>query len=257
MAKRVKHLLEAFQQTGALPPAGGGAAAQKPGSTPSSAPPPSSTAASSSAYGAPRPTARPSSSLGSPQSSPLGSTALSKPIVSPNALTHGIVLCLGLVIGVLIGHFSGRGESSAAEKATPPIVEPRIAGSELAGTSGAPPHAAATPPVPTQAPAATSALDSQLRDKGNVYTLLAITYGNSTANRELAQSTAAYLRTQNLPASDPVLRGKTLCVLVGAAPTKAQLQALQTKLRDTLGPSGANRDFQTAYPVEIDTYIAR
>lgn len=233
MAKRVKHLLEAFQQTGALPPAGGGAAAPRPGQPGAPAPL------------APRPTARP------------GGAALSKPIVSPSLITHGIALCLGLLLGVLAGHFSRRGVSNAAEPSTPPIVEPRVAGSEFAGASGAPQNTAVNaPPVP-QAPAAASALDAQLQDKRNVYTLLAITYGNSTANRDLAQSTAAYLRTKDLPASDPVLRGKTLCVLVGAAPTKAQLQAMQTKLRDTLGPSGANRDFQTAYPVEIDSYIAR
>lgn len=245
MAKRVKHLLEAFQQTGALPSAG---------AAPSAAPRPAPTVAAT-----PRPTARP----GGAALSNFGSGSL----VPPGVITHGIVLCLGLVIGVLAGHYSQRGESSAAEKATPPIVEPRVAGSELAGAELAgratPPPAAApgnsnAGPAATQAPApGASALDAQLRDKRNVYTLLAITYGNSTTNRELAQSTAAYLRTKDLPASDPVLRGKTLCVLVGAAATKAQLQALQTRLRDTLGPSGANRDFQTAYPVEIDTYIAR
>jgi hypothetical protein len=233
MAKRVKHLLEAFQQAG------------------------QQTAPTSSAPSGGASASRP---VVPALSHPL--RARSSPLVAPKLLTHGIALCAGLLFGVLVGRYSGTAE--AAGPRTPPIVEPKLAGAggsvaELGSAELAVPNASSS----NNANHANStheggaAIEAALRDKSNQYTLLAITYGSSSANRELAQSTAAYLRTKGLPASDPVLRGKSLCLLVGAAPSKAAQQALQTRLRDTTSPSGASRDFQTAYPVEIDNYIAR
>ncbi|MBM3978361.1 MAG: hypothetical protein FJ299_15410 [Planctomycetes bacterium] len=227
MAKRVKHLLEAFQQTAPTSSApSGGASASRP--------------------------------VVPVLSHPL--RFRSSPLVAPKLLTHGIALCTGLLFGVLVGRYSGGVE--AAGPRTPPIVEPQVSGVPALGGSVAAPasgeSAAATPGSGSNSSQeGGAAIEAALRDKANQYTLLAITYGSSSANRELAQSTAAYLRTKGLPASDPVLRGKSLCLLVGAAPSKAALQALQTRLRDTTSPSGASRDFQTAYPVEIDNYIAR
>jgi hypothetical protein len=225
MAKRVKHLLEAFQQAG------------------------QQTAPTSSALSGGASASRPVVPV---LSHPL--RARSSPLIAPKLLTHGIALCAGLLFGVLVGRYSGTAE--AAGPRTPPIVEPKLAGAPAAGGPiAAPAPGEVAAPNPSSDTGA--AIEAALRDKSNQYTLLAITYGSSSANRELAQSTAAYLRTKGLPASDPVLRGKSLCLLVGAAPNKAALQVLQTRLRDTTSPSGASRDFQTAYPVEIDNYIAR
>jgi hypothetical protein len=244
MAKRVKHLLEAFQQTGA---------AGRPAGTQPSAPLAQSQA-------------RPASA---------GSRASAGPVLSQVWITHGIVLCVGLLIGVLAGRFARPTEAAGPGSNSPGVVEPRLQGgpaggdsaAKLAGrdgsnaaenaSSGASSNSGTASTSGTAASVGTAAIDSALRDKANRYTLLAITYGNSPANHELARTTASYLRSKELPACDPVLRGKTLCVLVGAAASKAQLQVLQTKLRDTLGPSGRGQDFTTAYPVDIDTYIAR
>lgn len=214
-----KHLLEAFQETGARAP-------QPP------APP-------QAAYGAasPVPARRPESAL------------WLRALLVLIAFGGGIVLGRWSMMLPKDAQAAGPAGSSARGSATP----------VQASTKAASPAAAnAAKPAPAQPTAgAAKGADAALLDLNNRWTLLAITYGNTPANRELARSTAEYLRKQGLPAAEPVQSGKSVVVLVGASPTSGGLFELQTALRALPGPSGRARDFATAYPVDINSWIER
>jgi len=213
-----KHLLEAFQETGARAPQ----------------PPAPAQAARGSAY---------------PATASRGESAL--------WLRALVVLVVAFGCFVL-GRWSMMlpKDAQAAEPAKAPARKP-VAANPSTSTSGN--SAVAQPkPAPAQPTAAAAkGADAALLDPNNRWTLLAVTYGNSPANRELARSTAEYLRKQGLPAAEPVQSGKNVVVLVGAAPTSGGLFELQTALRALPGPSGRARDFATAYPVDINSWLER
>ncbi|MDF1800255.1 MAG: hypothetical protein P1V81_13830 [Planctomycetota bacterium] len=98
---------------------------------------------------------------------------------------------------------------------------------------------------------------SGLYNADNRYTVLAITYADLPSLETRARSTAQYLRDQDLPAFDPVKRGDKIEILVGAKPTKSELQGVLTKLQGTRGPNGGSFDFKSALLVRIDSHVDR
>lgn len=214
-----KHLLEAFQETGARAP-------QPP---------------------APAQAARAASSIGA------------GPRADSSLLLRALFVLVAFGGGIVLGRWSmmlpkdarAAGPADGAARAPAASVQSAVPPSTPAGANAAKP----APAQPTAA--AAKGADAALLDPNNRWTLLAITYGNTPANRDLARSTAEYLRKQGLPAAEPVLSGKNVVVLVGASPTSGGLFELQTALRALPGPSGRARDFATAYPVDINSWIER
>ena len=96
-----------------------------------------------------------------------------------------------------------------------------------------------------------------LYNPANEYTVLAITYADLPSLEIRALSTAQYLRDHGLPAFDPIKNGDKIEVLVGAAPTRSELQTVMSKLQGTRGPSGTSFDFRSALPVRIDSRVER
>lgn len=212
MAQRVKHLLEAFQKTGAL----------QAGNRPS--------------VEASQPLVRPSPGR--------STVALSQPVVL------SLVALAALVLGIFIGRYSA---PAAAEAASGGTIERPVSGVAAQPPQPAPVQA----PAPANAGAAQGDVGAALLERANKFSLLAVTYGKSPANQLLAQQTADFLRAAGFPAAAPIARGNKLHVLVGAAPTRAQLYELQNRLRAATNASGKSGDFSTAYAVEIDTYVQR
>lgn len=98
---------------------------------------------------------------------------------------------------------------------------------------------------------------SGLYNADNRYTVLAITYSDLPSLETRARSTAQFLRDQDLPAFDPIKRGDKIEVLVGAKPTKGELQGVLTKLQGTRGPNKGSFDFKDALLVRIDSRVDR
>ena len=83
-----------------------------------------------------------------------------------------------------------------------------------------------------------------LFDPANEFVVQVITYGGSHA--DLAQATYEYLLEQGLPAFPPQRVRSNLVLLVGAAPSRAELVGVQDRVHRTLGPNGRSGEFSTA-----------
>ena len=134
--------------------------------------------------------------------------------------------------------------------APPPTVDdrdPRVLPEDTSGTA----------PGPSGTSGAQVSAGTGLYNPANKTTVLAITYRDLPSLESLALSTAQHLRDAGLPAFDPIVHGGNIEVLVGAAPTKSELQPVLTKLRRTRGPGGNDFPFADAMYVTIDTRVVR
>lgn len=169
---------------------------------------------------------------------------------------------IGLVLAFVLGFLAGRGsreevraednpapEPTVAPR-TPPANQPRAFQERSAG----PEVPEATAPSVGQAPAAGQRLeDSALFDAKNQQTVVVAAY--SSANQDLAWATYEHLRDARLPVFPPVASRNLVVVLVGAAPTAAELERVLVQVK------GLERDgkkpYNDAYPARIDTLIPR
>lgn len=173
----------------------------------------------------------------------------------PSVRALGWPLALvAVVLAFALGYALGRGGAAEARAeepprpASPPANQPR-AFQERAPAAGAPSV------QPSGAPARIQ--DSALFDPANLYTVIVASYtkGKSNANQDLAWATYQHLKDEGVAVFPPVESGNLLVVLAGAAPTKAELEATEAKVRALV------RDGETpyldAYRVQIDKLIPR
>lgn len=239
-----KDLLEAFRELEAK--------RRDDGESPLPAPPPKAASASTprSAPVAP-PAPEPTSDRGP------SSALLFRPLVQPIVLA---ALLLAFALGFFAGGSSvdglwpsGNGRWSSG------VVNG--AGSVGPDSGGVVPQGATPAGGALRAPTGEvfeTAVDRELYDRANRYTVLAITYDtNSPRNRELAAATVESFRAGGLPAARPQASGAALVVVVGAAPSQAELAALRDLVRQAPGPSGRTGEFSTAGIYAIDNLIER
>lgn len=100
-------------------------------------------------------------------------------------------------------------------------------------------------------------VEQALQNQANQYTVLAVTYGRSEAEEGYAQSTIDHFAKAGLPVARMVRSRDHLHVLLGAAPTRAELETLKASVRDQSDPAGRRGAYDSAYVVPIDTYLRR
>ncbi len=100
-------------------------------------------------------------------------------------------------------------------------------------------------------------VEQALQNQVNQYTVLAVTYGRSEAEEGYAQSTIDHFAKAGLPVARMVRSRDHLHVLLGAAPTRAELENLKASVREQSDPAGRRGAYDSAYVVPIDTYLRR
>ena len=159
--------------------------------------------------------------------------------------TMGAALVAALGIGWMIG--SPR-EVVATEEVpvTQPIDLPEL------GTSL--PVEPSTPASAAPASQPPSAPVEAIMDPRNKHTIIAATYG--TGKQNLANDTVRHLESEGF-AAWLVAKGNSIYLLVEATPTVGELDGLLADIKKTAGPNGEARAFETAYVVNIDSYLQR
>jgi hypothetical protein len=170
------------------------------------------------------------------------------------ALPRGLIAVVGLGLAFAFGYVLGRNlpaEARAGETGAPPVERP--------ATRTQPPR---TPPSSTPSPAAPAPgvdpkseriEDSALFDPQNLYTVVAVAY--STSAEDLAWASVDHLREHGLAAFPPVLSGKLIVVLVGAAKTSAELAETEAAVRALV--RDGEKPYLEAYRQRIDKLIPR
>jgi hypothetical protein len=226
VSQHKKNLLEAFRSAGTTPESGPPAPRVEPRSpTPSPTPPVPSGPVSSGQGGLPQP---------------------------PRWLFAVVGLTLAFAFGFLTGRL-GQGEARAGD--------PEVTGSAPEDHPATLPRerrvasvpAESEPVKPAQQPAEPRLEESSLFDARNTHTIVVATYDRQA--EDLALATYYHLRDARLPAFPPVISGKHLVVLVGAAPAYSDLEAEEQAVR-ALQRDG-ERPYQGAYRVRIDSILSR
>jgi len=99
--------------------------------------------------------------------------------------------------------------------------------------------------------------DEALFDAANRYTVIAVTYGLSSEQQAYAWETHRHFRARGLPVATPVGDGSNVYVLVGAAPTAAELEAVRDRVRAMTAPDGRAGQYASAYVVPIESVLDR
>ncbi len=100
-------------------------------------------------------------------------------------------------------------------------------------------------------------VNGALRDPANAFTVLAVTYGASEGELDLAYATYYHFAELGLPVAYPVKFAGYLYVLLGAAPSRADLLALRDGIRGLEDPDGREGEYAEAYIVGIDNVFPR
>jgi len=171
---------------------------------------------------------------------------------------------MALAVTFALGFVVGKGSSRAAEAAENPAASGKssLAASPLEsrrpGTApGAPseadaPGRATATPVPA-GDATPRIEESPLFDPQNLWTVVVAAYSNSS--EDLAWATYEHLSDQELSVFPPIQSGKVLIVLVGAAPTSAELADTEAAVRALV--RDGQKAYDTAYRARIDKLIPR
>ena len=118
------------------------------------------------------------------------------------------------------------------------------AGSEA--DAGAPPSANGADPD--------TAADLAFVDPAMSYTVLAITYSGTEANRALAWQTYDLLQAEGFPVVKPLERNARIFLFVGAAGAIADLGEVRDRLQKLRVGPRETPDFREAYVVNLDLY---
>lgn len=174
------------------------------------------------------------------------------PLRRPDALQRLIALQVVITIAAF---FLGRSSKSGGEAQAAPPIAP--AASQVA--QEAPARAAAQPQasgVVTSADAGNAA-EHALLDPNNRYTVKLAEYQKGRDDA-IAASTLAWLQSQGFPAAAK-FQGTRLFLLVGAAPSQAELDGLRDRLKTMNGPPPIHKaaEFHDAYISLIDRLITR
>lgn len=226
MSQHKKNLLEAFRSAGSNPEPSAPAPRVEPRS-PIPAPPPPPSSAGRAGLGMPQP---------------------------PRWLFAVVGLALAFAFGFLTGRL-GQGEARAGDEkapdasaapersATPPPSERRVTPVPVGG---------AGVPVPKETPSERLE-ESSLFDTRNTHTIIVATYDRQA--EDLAWATYNHLVDARLPAFPPVVSGKHLVVLVGAAGAYSDLESEEQAVRAL--ERGGERPYSGAYRVRIDSILTR
>ena len=198
------------------------------------------------------------------QSEPQAAPKASLPRGGGSALRAEAQPRLVMVVAVLmLASFAGgwflRGPGESVQAQGPGEQPGEVGGQPATGTSSWLDESwrPEEPPVSPNPPASEVSAASGLYNQANRYTVLAITYSDLPSLESRARTTAQYLRDQGFPAYDPIHVGDSIEILVGAAPTRSELQPLVSRLQGTRGPGGTSFDFQSAYAAPIDPRVSR
>lgn len=163
-----------------------------------------------------------------------------------------VAVSLAFTLGFVLGR--SRAPEARAEAPvrapSPPLNQPRSFQERV------PVQTPATAPV-GQPPAPERIQDSALFDATNLYTVIVASYtkGKTGANQDLAWATYQHLKDEGLAVFPPVESGNLLVVLAGAAPTKAELEATEVRVRALV--RDGEKPYFDAYRVGIDKLIPR
>ena len=261
MTPRQRNLLEAFRDAGDSGGSGEPSSAGPFAAPPS--PPPSSGAESASPQGM------------LPSSADQGRVRRPLPGWIPLAFAAALIFVIGIVVGKNTGGAGNEVEAAGpdseevaeehAREQGPGIVTPAEILSSSGGspsTGGAPAHEARTGSGtsgdsgrgPAAGPRPADRI-AALKDERNVYTVLVVTYGASQIDH--ARAPEDFLGDLGLPVFPPVTRGQYLEILVGAAPTTGELQAILNRVREATDWNGVRGAFKDAFVVKIDDRIQR
>ena len=166
-------------------------------------------------------------------------------------------ICLGLVfsLGYMLGGGGGEAKAGELDQSAQPLGTTRLDPWRPVGQT--PGNRLNSAEAREAASKSVVSDPSTLYNAKNQYTVLAITYSDVPSLQGRAKAISEYLRSQGLPAFDPVPRAGNIEILVGAAETQGALVKLTAKLRGTRGPSGRAYDFQSAFVVNIDDHLDR
>ena len=112
--------------------------------------------------------------------------------------------------------------------------------------AGAPPSANGADPD--------TAADLAFVDPAMSYTVLAITYSGTEANRALAWQTYDLLQAEGFPVVKPLERNARIFLFVGAAGAIADLGEVRDRLQKLRVGPRETPDFREAYVVNLDLY---
>jgi hypothetical protein len=179
---------------------------------------------------------------------------------SPSAGARGrptwAVIAFALVLAFVLGFWAGRStqDEARAENGAAPASAPSIR--PPANQPRAFQEAPLRPVEPsgTKAPAGVRRIEeSALYDLANVHTVVVVAYSNTS--EDLAWATYEHLEEQGLPVFPPVASKNLILVLVGAAPSSAELASIEAKVRAL--PRDGKKPYESAYRARIDALLPR
>lgn len=257
MTQRNKSLLEAFKAS----QASGGTPAPVQAQNPTPAPalkPAQAPAAGSTAT--PPPSGAPPV-VNEPRVSLMDSRSIHDVVLQRSQLKLlALVVALALVCAFLIGRASVRGVAAAnGDTSTGSNDAGLVQQQQPEAPAASPTATGASTAQPTNVDRSPRALaEAALLDAKNVYTIKLIDYVNTEGNKRLANSTCNYVNEQGVLAC-VVNDSGHISILVGAAATKSELDALMLRCRTMNGPPPASKaaEFSSAYLERIDHVFPR
>lgn len=141
-----------------------------------------------------------------------------------------------------------RGPDARSEGITPEVP----ADTQAVTSAGSEADAGAPPSVNGADP--DTAADLAFVDPAMSYTVLAITYSGTEANRALAWQTYDLLQAEGFPVVKPLERNARIFLFVGAAGAIADLGEVRDRLQKLRVGPRETPDFREAYVVNLDLY---
>lgn len=190
-----------------------------------------------------------------PAPQPSDATLRARPIgatpglpVLPGWLPWTVLVGLAFVAGLLIGGRGERGVAAGASAETASAPE-----SDADGASAARGRSLPLEPAPATASGEQRIEDSALFDRANLYTIVVAAYDRG--NADYAWATFEHLKAAKLDPFPPVAHKDKVLILVGAAPTRAELAESEARVEAVVRDGG--RPYESAYRESIDKLIER
>lgn len=160
-----------------------------------------------------------------------------------------------LVAAFFLGRASvGAGGPGDEVEAAGPAASPPVG---AAHRPAAPPPAVETPrSAPSTRPAEVLEWDRPLMDRANRYTIQVATFDDTEAQRELAWGVHRLLRDAGFSAFSPWRHRDKIVIMVGAAPSQADLDSTLRRVRAVKTARG-REEFSDAFVTSIDNLVPR